>query len=122
MKFPEQFRSSPRNSVMQSDVNDPFGLFEIPGRNGCGRRLRVIACDGDETGWEHVSVSLPDSPTRCPSWDEMCVIKGLFWEEEECVVQFHPPKKEYVNNHAGCLHLWRHVNGFPQPPSILVGI
>jgi hypothetical protein len=35
--------------------------------------LRVIASDGE--GWEHVSVSLAN---RCPTWDEMCFIKGVF--------------------------------------------
>lgn len=44
-------------------------------------------------GWEHVSVSLP---RRCPTWDEMCLIKDIFWDEEECVVQFHPPRSQYV--------------------------
>lgn len=65
-------------------------------------RLRVQSSDGG--GWDHVSVSLA---TRTPSWEEMCFIKQLFFDDEECVMQLHPPKSEYVNFHRFCLHLWR---------------
>lgn len=58
--------------------------------------------------WEHVSVSIGGrQATRCPTWEEMCIIKKWFWDEEDCVVQFHPPASEYVNNHPYVLHLWR---------------
>ena len=40
-------------------------------------------------GWEHVSVSYKN---RVPTWDEMCKVKDMFWNDEECVVQYHPPK------------------------------
>jgi len=119
MKFPEQFRDQSR---MPSEPGSPYGCFRIPGRDANGRVLRIIANDGAETGWDHVSVSLPESPAKCPSWDEMCIVKGLFWDASECVVQFHPPESEHVNNHAGCLHLWRHIDGHVTPPSILTGI
>lgn len=68
------------------------------------REMAIIAswCGG----WEHVSVSLQN---RCPTWDEMCRIKDIFWGEDECVVQFHPPKSEYVNLHPYCLHLWKKI-------------
>lgn len=53
----------------------------------------------------------------------MCFIKDLFWNENECVVQFHPPKKDYINNAKFCLHLWKHSHGeFPRPPKYLVGV
>jgi hypothetical protein len=82
------------------------------------QKLRVIASDG--MGWEHVSVSRND---RCPTWDEMCQIKALFWDEDDCVIQYHPPRSEYVNNHPNCLHLWRPIGvELPMPPSILVGL
>jgi len=46
----------------------------------------------------------------------------LFWHDEECVMQLHPPKTSYVNNHPFCLHLWRPlVDKIPMPPSILIG-
>lgn len=60
---------------------------------------------------------------RTPTWAEMCKIKGIFWDDEDCVVQFHPPKSEYVNNHPHVLHLWRATNQLlPQPDSLMVGV
>jgi hypothetical protein len=95
-----------------------FGAFVMPGP--CGAILTIIADDGEETLWEHVSVS---TPRRIPNWTEMSFVKRLFWAPDECVVQFHPPEMEYVNNHPHVLHLWRYTRGaFPMPPSILVGV
>lgn len=99
---------------------DTFGMFQIPGRHANGRQLRVMATDGGETGWEHVSVSIEGSK-KCPSWEEMCIVKSLFWTKDDCVVQFHPCEDVYVNNHTGCLHMWRCVHQpFPVPPTICV--
>lgn len=92
------------------------GAFFIPCRRQ-GVPLKVICSDGE--GWEHVSVSFPD---RCPTWEEMCLIKGLFWDDTDTVVQFHPPRTEYVNNHRYCLHLWRPTDHqIATPPGWLVG-
>jgi hypothetical protein len=53
----------------------------------------------------------------------MCFVKGIFWDEDDVVIQFHPRKGEYVNNHPYCLHLWRPVGiTVPTPPPICVGI
>lgn len=104
-----------RHGSMASDeTNGNNGMFLIP----CGGiTLRVIASDG--RGWEHVSVSLPD---RCPTWEEMCRVKAMFWGDEDCVVQYHPPKSQYVNCHPYCLHLWRQIGvEFVPPPSYMVG-
>lgn len=80
--------------------------------------LRVVASWGG--GWDHVSVS---HPSRIPTWEEMCWIKGLFFDDEEAAMQLHPPKSEYVNNHSRCLHIWRpQSENIPLPPSIYVGI
>jgi len=79
--------------------------------------LAIVVSDGE--GWDHVSVSLPN---RCPSWEEMCFVKDLFFEPHEAVMQLHPPRSEYVNYHKFCLHLWRPYNKrIPLPPSIFVG-
>lgn len=59
----------------------------------------------NEDGWEHVSVSPYGG--KMPTWDEMCEIKDIFWEDEEEVIQIHPKKSEYVNIVDNCLHLWR---------------
>lgn len=80
-------------------------------------QYRIIA--SDQGGWEHVSVSLP---TRTPTWKEMNWIKDLFWGPEDCVIQYHPPKSEYINYHSHCLHLWRPTDQeLPRPNPILVG-
>jgi hypothetical protein len=85
-----------------------------------GLPIRVIASDG--MGWQHVSVSIHGS-SNPPSWSIMCQVKELFWNDEEWVVQFHPAKSEYVNNHLGCLHLWRPTSAvLPVPDAIMVGI
>lgn len=80
-----------------------------------GSRLdfKVIASNGGY--WEHVSVSTNE---RVPKWAEMCQIKELFFEDEETVIQFHPPKSQYINRHPNCLHLWRHIDGIIPMPSI----
>lgn len=92
------------------------GAFIILLRHG--QSVRVIT--SDQYGWEHVSISRTD---RCPIWEEMCQVKDLFWDAEDCVIQYHPPKSEYINNHPYCLHMWRPIGvELPRPPSILVGI
>ena len=69
-------------------------------------------------GWDHVSVS---NKSRCPSWGEMCIIKDIFFEEEECCVEYHPAKSNYVNIHPNCLHIWKPQNrSIPVPPKIFV--
>ena len=79
--------------------------------------LNIQASDG--FGWEHVSVSL--NKNRCPTWEEMNYVKDLFWDNEDCVIQYHPPKSNYVNNHNWCLHLWRPIGKqIPVPNIILV--
>lgn len=107
-----------RQGRMSSSQSDgPYGAFIVHGPCGCG--LTIVASGADETGWEHVSVSTPRRP---PNWQEMCFVKDLFWGEEECVMQLHPPKSEYVNNYPHCLHMWRPTKvDIPLPPSILVG-
>lgn len=119
----EQFRLTPdKHPLMGTSPGDKEGVFYF---QRVRTTLRVIASSpSDDCPWDHVSVCASDyKGGRCPTWDEMCYIKGLFWDEEETVVQFHPPKSEYVNNHPDCLHLWRHASvEFPRPPTKAVGI
>ena len=77
----------------------------------------VIVSNGG--GWEHVSVS--SRRNRCATWEEMCAIKDMFFTDEDCVIQYHPAKSQYVNDHAYCLHLWRPVEEYiPVPPMLYV--
>lgn len=105
----------------------PFASSDEDGFNGMfllmveGLELKCLASDG--AGWKHVSVSLNGS-FRIPSWDIMSRVKELFWEDEETVMQLHPPKSQYVNQHPGCLHLWSPTDPnvtIPLPDPILVG-
>lgn len=59
-----------------------------------------------QMGWEHLSVSMP---SKTPSWDQMCVMKEIFFEDEEECFEYHPKKSDYVNIHPHCLHIWRPV-------------
>jgi hypothetical protein len=93
------------------------GSIHFGDHKHCHCSLRLVVSDGE--GWDHVSVSLEN---RCPSWAEMCFVKDLFFGAEECVMQLHPPRSQYVNYHPNCLHLWRPYNrSIPLPPSIFVG-
>ena len=85
-----------------------------------GRSFFCIASNNG--GWDHVSVSPCNKKRKaCPTWEEMCAIKDLFFGPEEAVVEYHPPKREYVNHHEYCLHLWRPQNAeLPMPPRIFV--
>lgn len=121
---PEKYRVvSGAGRLNSSEEDGNNGLFFVPVPGPQGRfyypplRLRVIASDG--LGWDHVSVSLPD---RCPLWMHMVYIKKLFWDPEDCVVQFHPPQSLYVNCHPYTLHLWRHqTTSIVLPDPLLVG-
>lgn len=80
--------------------------------------MMAVMADAQDPDWEHVSVSMRN---RCPTWEEMCHLKALFWSEDETVVQFHPPKADYVNFARHCLHLWKYRGEIPRPPSWMVG-
>lgn len=117
-----------RRGLYGSDPSWTFnGMFEfaLPGE---ARRIRCIASDCSDMPegtprWQHVSVSFGPSSKHCPSWELMCRIKDLFWEPEDAVIQIHPPKSAYVNNHPGCLHLWRCLDQQqPLPPALFVGL
>ena len=62
----------------------------------------------NECGWEHISIHL--FAKRLPTWDEMCEVKDIFWDEEEECVQIHPKKSEYVDI-VDALHIWRPKDG-----------
>lgn len=97
-----------------------YGYFEMQAPEGL---LRIISSgehhQQEDGEWEHVSVSLAD---RCPTWEEMCLVKDLFWMPEECVLQFHPPRSTHINNMPFCLHLWKPLYPIQLPPAITVGV
>ena len=111
-------------------IGSPYGHFFL--RCPLGTILEVQSSAGDPVEWpfagppfDHVSVSVGPrggKERRCPTWEEMCWIKDQFFEPEELVVQYHPPKSAYVNAHPYCLHLWRPVGvEIPLPPKATIG-
>jgi hypothetical protein len=127
-KAPDQYRfKQAGNPWASGPENGMNGAFHIP-LSGMGHRVIAycIVSDGSDdrvpVPWEHVSVQIYEyGRHRIPTWIEMCKVKDIFWHEEECVVQYHPPKSEYVNCHPCVLHLWRYKGGeMPTPPKICV--
>lgn len=113
MKIPNEYRIR-KGFLASDDSNGANGAFLIPFES-----TELFAVVSDQMGWDHISVS---KRSKMPSWKEMCFIKNLFFDETETVVQFHPKKTEYINNHPNCLHLWRkHDSEYELPPSIFVG-
>ena len=88
-----------------------------------GMMVDIIASDGG--GWQHASVKMTPTVSGIlsapPNWSIMCQVKDLFWEPEDCVIQYHPPQSRYVNRHPGVLHLWRPAGKeIPMPPVEMV--
>lgn len=118
MRVPEEYRI--KTGEYGCDTNfGCMGAFDIPVMDKIKKRIiRAKVISSDEKGWEHVSVSLRN---RTPTWEQMCKIKSLFWDENETVIQYHPAKANYVNCHPHTLHLWRPINAVvPTPPIWMV--
>lgn len=118
-KVPNKYRNGTHPVLGSADCYGNNGFFQIPLEDNI--LANVMASVG--LGWEHVSVHMVDNDKQeTPTWDEMCIIKDMFWDEEDCVIQYHPPKSHYVNHHEHVLHLWRSTeHEIPVPDSILVG-
>lgn len=100
-------------------TGDPFGFFMVPIKMNGPVMAVQISPAVDQYEFDHVSVSLPH---RTPTWDEMCKVKDLFFEDEDVVVQFHPAKSQFVNFAKNCLHMWRWAKGkLPTPQAFEVG-
>ncbi len=114
IKFVEKCRVKTGPSLSNRGFGNN-GKFLIPYKKGIV--LCVVA--SDQFGWDHVSVSLP---SITPTWSMMCFVKDLFFRDDEVVIQYHPKKKDYVNHHKHCLHMWRkHYVEIPTPPTLMVG-
>lgn len=111
-------------------LNGPLPSTADDGNNGVfliessepGWQLLLICSDG--LGWEHVSVRAVKGAkhSRIPAWREMSLVKDVCWDGEDVVVQFHPRRSQYVNNHPHVLHLWRPIGiDVLTPPPELVG-
>lgn len=97
------------------------------GRNGDGgngvfkvyvgkRSFFVIA--SSDLGWEHVSVSPCNAKRKtCPTWEEMCAIKDMFFGEEERVTR--PRASTSTSIPTASTYGGRKKNGFRIPLNCL---
>lgn len=114
MRDLKEIMDNPAVTVRQSGIDGGMGWVKI--NRSFADSPAVIWSNGG--GWDHVSVSFPN---RVPTWDEMCRIKDIFFREDECCVEYHPAKKNYVNIHPYCLHIWKPQEAeIPIPPIIYV--
>ena len=115
MKSIEEIKKTPNLFIEAETKNDGMGGKYYD--KYTGKRLNFIF--SYQMGWEHLSVSMP---SRTPTWDQMCIMKDIFWNKNEACVEYHPREEDYVNNHKHCLHIWRPTHEpLPTPPSVLVG-
>ncbi len=100
---------------MYGSVGDhTCGVFETA--NWGGDKILVIASSGG--GWDHISVSMPH---RCPTWEEMEMVKRLFFKDDEVAMQLHVPPKDHISVHPNALHIWRPTDvEIPLPPKEFV--
>lgn len=117
-KVPNEYRITKHPVLGTTNEAGTNGAFKIP--IYAEVFAFVIATNGG--GWEHVSVHVIEYKIeQTPTWEEMCKIKDLFWDKDDCVIQYHPSEKDYVNCHPHTLHLWRPINQvIPTPPKIFV--
>ena len=67
--------------------------------------------ESDGRRWLHMSLA---HPSRLPSWDELRSAKE--WSLGDIkAVQVLPPRREYVNIHPHCLHLFACIDADPLP-------
>ena len=91
--------------------SDP-AAFLVPSQSDPIESLFVLA--GHIRGFEYVQVT---GRERCPTWDEMCQIKSMFWDAEDVCFQLHPARSRYVNKSEFSLWIWRPTDcEIPQPP------
>jgi hypothetical protein len=115
MKSFEEIKANNRIHVDHEDVDGFHATISMPTWLGS-----LIVTRGG--GWEHISVS-PFKKNQMPSYDDLCMLKDMFWDEEEDVIHVFPKKSQYVNNLSNCLHLWRcYYKDMVLPPSCFVGL
>lgn len=116
MRNKDEIFKNERLSFVKMNVpganNTPFS-FAVAEMYSGNKKVKVHFGIGfDEDGWEHVSVSI-EPCSKTPTWDIMCKVKEIFWEDEEEVIQLHPRKSAYFHGFGKCevLHLWRPKDG-----------
>ena len=92
---------------------EAFPLYPDASRFTIGPFQVIGSTDHASDGcWRHVSVSRED---RYPNWDEIVNIRYQFFNEDVEVVMYLPPKREYINLHPNCFHLWQRLDRVELP-------
>lgn len=110
-----------REKYLCSQPAQPFWVRVSESLNGRTwtndiRRLAVIqSLDFEADGhlWMHTSLSREDR--AIPGYDEIALVKELFVGPDRLALQLFVPRKEHVNLHPGCLHLWTPLEHRPVP-------
>ncbi len=90
---------NPLDAVLM-DLGAPLsGLADMTGLRA------IVDCEqkDDDRWWLHVSVSRAKT---IPTHLDMARVKMAFIGEERYAYSVWPPRENYVNIHANCLHLW----------------
>lgn len=76
----------------------------------CGTCKLIWECTN---GYEYVAVSPQDPGSQnkylYPMWNDMCVLKDIFFGDEEVKYKYSSKKFRYVNGVEGWMHLWRPI-------------
>ena len=103
-----------RTGKLASDDSYGFnGCFLVPLE---GELWHVIL--GDGMGFRHLSVTNAQKKIL-PSWTVLTRLRDAFFDDSSWVVQYLPPKDQYVDDHPFCLHLWESIDE-PMPHPLIV--
>lgn len=102
MKTVEEIAKANNLLIIQNGEQGGMGKLMYGSLKNCS----VVWGRAEGGKYDHVSIA---PKGRCPSWDEMCKVKDMFFYDEEECYQVFPKKSEYVNLHKTCLHIWRDI-------------
>ncbi|MDE5860853.1 MAG: hypothetical protein K2H28_01515 [Ruminococcus sp.] len=81
-------------------------------------RKRIFFTAKWNDNWEQVYIS---RVSNRPKWDELCETKEIFWNDDECVIQYIPSESMHKDKYNNCLYLWKSVSvEIPIPPETLI--
>lgn len=96
----EKYRQDMDDPLNASNPGDDHGMFFVPVPKPKKMDTFMAIKVSSGGGWEHVSITMHRkfklgiiSLDRTPTWQEMCFVKNLLWDENDTVIQYHPAKK-----------------------------
>jgi hypothetical protein len=116
-KVPEKYRviDGDNSTTIHNGNNGLFKLYLRGNRTNLGSMLYITATEKDS--WECVEVY---TPVRYPIWEELCLVRNLFWDRNDLVIQYYPREKDCSNFKKYSVCLWRPTNQLiPNPQGAL---